>query len=487
MRKIIFLLFLAACGSVNAPPTSESPDTTPTYPDDAAVVDGSAPDALSPTDASVVDSSQPGDGAIPHCGDMKSKCQDGDYCRSNADCLSSICSYAGVCIVEPSCAGHFGGDTCGKGEIGSADAVHESCCTSLPVVGFNDTRHPGKTVYLDKYEITSGRVRVFIEDITKRMGKPNVRGWITANKPAIWNDAWSAYLPTDVDGDSITINRLLLGDPRHDGETNPGPGVIVPPAVDQVVNLGLNYQFSGTVYADVHGNNCGTYPNSYGFPTYWYPDAVVISNGEVPRTLTKDLLDTKSMNCITNAMLAAFCAWDGGQLATNEVINFVTASPVDRPDNVSGCGTQYDNHGDLLGDYFGRTVQKGGKCADVELINATFDAGDNLPFPYPASILNKHNYMYPYMNVTSDKVWQIAAPGRVTIDNVDGWMDLAGNLSESVINTTTGRFGLKGRGIGYGSARSDLNVLPLKGEDVLRIHRPEVKSALSGGRCMRFK
>ncbi len=38
-----------------------------------------------------------------------------------------------------------------------------------------------------------------------------------------------------------------------------------------------------------------------------------------------------------------------------------------------------------------------------------------------------------------------------------------------------------------GSARSDLNVKPVKGESVLRVQRPEAKAAYTGGRCMRFK
>jgi c-di-AMP phosphodiesterase-like protein len=43
------------------------------------------------------------------------------------------------------------------------------------------------------------------------------------------------------------------------------------------------------------------------------------------------------------------------------------------------------------------------------------------------------------------------------------------------------------RGIGYGSARSDLNMATIKGEDKIRIKRPDVKAAYIGGRCMRFK
>jgi hypothetical protein len=104
---------------------------------------------------------------------------------------------------------------------------------------------------------------------------------------------------------------------------------------------------------------------------------------------------------------------------------------------------------------------------------------------------------------TSDKAWEVSAPGRASLANGaqtdalrinagdEPWMDLHGNLSEAVFDTDngtfTGKFGLKYRGIGYGSARSDLNMTMIQGESILRIQRPEVKAAYMGGRCMRFK
>jgi hypothetical protein len=205
------------------------------------------------------------------------------------------------------------------------------------------------------------------------------------------------------------------------------------------------------------------------------------------------------MNCITNALLAAFCHWDGGQLATSEVLDFVTGSPPDLGDD-GGCGTQTAERPPK-----GPAAMTGGRCADLAKINATFDAGGQLP--KPNSPLNANNYDYPFFaaDVTYDKAWEIAAPGRgslaaggepvdtVRIDPADEpWMDLAGNLSEAVLTTAdgafTGRFGLKYRGIGYGSARSDLNVKrDWPGEGGLRrIERPEAKAAFTGGRCMRF-
>ena len=445
------------------------------------------------------------------------KCAEGKSCLIDTDC-DVVCSEAKKCVGAPSCKPHLGGDTCGKGEVGEPGAQHESCCRSLKVSGYSDPAHAGKTVYLDKYEITAGRVRAFIEQMAhENGGNPDVKGWIAKHRPSIWDTAWDDFLPANLEGGTRTIGRRLLGDPRPEdsGSTDPpGPGVILPPPTDQVRRLGTNYQFGSEIYVDLHGNNCATYPGSFGFPTYYYPPDILSRDGQLPRAngvtsggqpiSAKDLLDVKSMNCITNAMLAAFCAWDGGQLATDEVLDFVTATPTTLG-NISGCGTQHDDHGELLGNVFDHTVQTGGRCAPVAFVNATFDAGDNLPVA--GSPLNRHNYRYPDTGSPAhDKAWQIAAPGRASMaaeangqptDVVrinpgdEPWMDLEGNLSEATLDMSgasfTGKFALKYRGIGYGSSRSDLNVSTINGESVVRIQRPEAKAAYTGGRCMRFK
>ncbi|MDB5214186.1 MAG: hypothetical protein JWO86_2113 [Myxococcaceae bacterium] len=460
----------------------------------------------------VVEQSDGGSSCVIGCVGDSGPRGEGSSCLVDSDC-DVACGYAKKCVSAPSCTPHLGGDTCGAGEVGETGATHESCCRSLVVPGYTDPAHPGKTVYLDKYEITAGRVRAFVERLAKQSGgAPDVRSWIAKNRPQIWDTAWDSFLPSDDEGGMATINRRLLGDPRvEDGTGSPGPGVTLPPDTDQVRHMGINYQFNSEIYVDLHGNNCGNFPGSYGFGTFYYPPAILSRDGQSPRAdgvssdgtplSAKDLLDVKSMNCITNAMLAAFCAWDGGQLATDEVLDFVTASPASLG-NVSGCGVQHDNHDELLKNVFTNTVQTGGRCADVALVNATFDAGDSLP--KAGSPLNTHNYDYPNTGKPShDKAWEIAPPGRASVANGsqtdavrlnpsdEPWMDLHGNLNEAAFDMTgatfTGLFAVKYRGIGYGSARSDLNVKPVKGESILRVQRPEAKAAYTGGRCMRFK
>jgi hypothetical protein len=526
------LVTLGAAGLVSACTSPSSIETNPVTTTDPSCTSeksgadcgagpsdasGSSSGQSSGVAASATDGVKNGTETDVDCGGPSApKCREGKSCLVDGDC-EVACSYAKKCVSAPSCKTHLGGDTCGLGEVGPG-AQHESCCRSLPVRGFVDPAHPGKKVYLDKYEITAGRVRAWIEQLAKENGgNPDVRSWIAKHRPTIWDDAWNEFLPTDWEGPVIVIQRRLLGDPRPEDNNEqgpPGPGVTLPPATDQPRRLGVNYQFGAEIYGYLHGNSCGTFDGSWGYPTYWYPADVLKRSGELPRAdgigyagetiAAKDLLDVKSMNCITNAMLAAFCAWDGGQLATDEVLDYVTATPASLG-SVSGCGTQYDNHAELLGNIFTNTVQSGGRCAPVTLVNATFDGGDTLPVP--GSILNIHNYHYPDTGAqTHDKAWEISAPGRaslapeangqqadvVRIDPGDEpWLDLHGNLNEAALDVSggafTGGFTLKYRGIAYGTSRSDLNMLPIKYESVVRLQRPEVKAAFIGGRCMRFK
>src|SRR5262249_42011946 len=160
----------------------------------------------------------------------------------DGDC-NAACNYAHMCIDTPSCKPHLGGDTCGKGEVEDPDAVHESCCRTLPVSGFTDPRYPDKSVYLDKYEITTGRIRAFIQAIAaKYNGVPNVREWVKGETPPIWNHDWDKFLPSDFQGDTVHVNRLLLGDRRPNEPDAPIPDA------DRDQQTGVNFQFNSELY-----------------------------------------------------------------------------------------------------------------------------------------------------------------------------------------------------------------------------------------------
>ncbi len=380
------------------------------------------------------------------------KCAAGKACLADTDC-NGACNYQKKCVDEPSCKPHLGGDTCGPGEVGDGNANHESCCKSLEVKGLPENLKPtagkGKTVYLDKYEVTAGRLRAFVTAMTA-LNAANIKSWLTANKPPFWTDGWTQWLPSSATSESFPMptNTVQGG----------GQGAIK--------NMGTDFQFGSELYTYAHGHNCYHGNNSYGFSTYWYPSNIMTQNfGGVARTLTQDQLDVKSANCMTNAMLSALCAWDGGMIATDEVLDFVTNTPSGQ--DPRNCGS---------------------RCAPLNQVINTADAGSGNSRP-PSGAL----YYYPFNGSNSDDANRVAAPGRMTTDVVrinagdEPWMDIHGNLNEMTLNTTNGAsagaFLLKYRGHGYNSVRA-----AVAGSPGLTVSTyPQWKSALGGGRCMRFK
>ena len=69
-------------------------------------------------------------------------CAVGKLCNVHADCGSNGCKADHTCVDAPSCLAHFGGDTCGHGEVGSGEEQHESCCTTVAFPGFTGCRPP---------------------------------------------------------------------------------------------------------------------------------------------------------------------------------------------------------------------------------------------------------------------------------------------------------------------------------------------------------
>lgn len=433
----------------------------------------------------------------------------GEDCGVDSDCDSNVCNYAHKCISNKTCTVHLGGDTCGSGEVNDAVTNHESCCKTLLVTGYVDPTHPGQSVYLDKYEVTSGRVQAWIDQLVTLYGKPNVKKWIADNKPEVWHDEWTKWLPSDYIGDpndNVRIPRLNLGDPRHDDITQAQApvGVIVPPKSDQTVNVGFYNQFVSSPYPflDTHGNNLYIGPGQYGFPTFWYPSEVLKLSNQTARQdaldnngaliPAKEWLAVKSMNGMTSALAEAFCAYEGGVVQTIDVFDFVTKTK--ESIDVAVCGVNHMDHGNLLGGSMSGTFVDGSSLIPAASnTNFSFDAG----FALPSSgfQLNRQNYHFPDIqgDQTADKGWQIAAPGRMVKDaitisgNTEPFMDMCGNVAEQVAQTSNGRFAIRGFGIGIGSEFSDLDATNIDGTGILRLEHAEAKSALTGFRCQFYK
>ncbi len=203
------------------------------------------------------------------CGGSKApKCASGKGCASHGDCESDACSYAKKCVDAKGCTAHAGGDTCGAGETGAADAKHESCCTTVAIPDF-----PGGAIKMDKYHVTAGRMRAFVERY-----KGNLQSWASSAEAKAngWDDSWTAKLPKD-----MTDALYMLGPGQKEG--------------------------------------CNV--TNQGGRTYW--QGAVDGNNAEKSDFTQEVLDEKALNCVPWHLAQAVCHWDGGRLAKTAEIAHV--------------------------------------------------------------------------------------------------------------------------------------------------------------------
>ena len=476
------------------------------------------------------------------------KCAQDRACLVDTDCNGACKDFAGTkkCIDAPSCKPHFGGDTCGTNEVGTgaeshlgpASAVvagHESCCTTLEVKTYTDPVMPaGKTkVYLDKYEITAGRMRAFLEAVgggVDGLGNakpPNVQAYMAANRPTRWNNGWETVLPATNAGSQATyVVGYASGDKLNPGQDQyvanhrtqttwwiraTGPTSTATQAAGQqgtyTVETGLFYvlgtyamfpeyyanptvwtgEGQGEGYAVNHALNCSNAHGAYGWSTYWFDDATVAAyNGGVKKGFPKSTLDQKAMTCAPNALFAAFCAWDGGQLATAEVMDAVTGNTV---------SPIYDDGVDPMC----QGTPTRGACQGGKLAPGKSFCNNNTLNSFPDGGQGCYNvYYYPgYPDQAAgeslaafrartdyDDSSKVAPPGRVLADVISSnaadepWMDLIGNLQEVVLKKgETARFDYRGYGLEWSSIQHHHN----------QQTTPRNKAGSFGARCMRFK
>lgn len=302
----------------------------------------------------------------------------------------------------PSCKGSTGAGitTCGKDE-----AATDDCCTSL-------TLPKTKTRTLDKYEVTAGRMRRFIE------ANPNVRqfakDFATAH-PSSQLGSIAKSFPAK--GEFGAYLDVLPNGPPNGGES-----------LDETLALGgfpqdaMNYEDGCAIAA--------TGKFGYGAATYWQDpkDLKVYKLGNKKdgvRNFSKDELDKKALNCVSALMYAAFCAWDGGELARTSDYYEVWRHDQVPASAATGAAKVTIPWTDVLpwGQFNWRNGHNGA-C----------------PKGWPGCEADPPIfYSFPTPNTTpqDDDSPEVAAPGRFPKDvtkavsgDGSGWFDLGGNLMD---------------------------------------------------------
>lgn len=404
---------LAACGGdeEEQPPTEdvaldggadEADGPSPVDEEDARA---SAVDGGPGRDATVTGEAGADADAGPTCGAAIGRtCSEGEACGSDLDCASGACSELSKrCVVAPSCRGALGAagvDTCGTGEPGAPGAVVESCCRSLPL--------PTRTTRrLDRYEITAGRLRAFIAALAASGGgTPNVRAFAKA---------YAVANPTS------QLGTVASG--------YPGLLDVLPDQASPAAPLPLPVHL-GAFPLDPMNTLDGCYMGvgSYGHATYWQPTADINPYGLGARKHAREALDQKPMNCVMPMMLAAFCAWDGGELARTADFREVWG----RRAAAVGATTVYHPWTALL------------SVGEVNWRNGHGAACSPAGWPGCVNPQPTH-YTFPTLdaegqasNPANDDSPAIGAPGRfskdvtfVTSASGEGWYDVGGNLMEA--------------------------------------------------------
>lgn len=132
----------------------------------------------------------------------------------------------GACAPYPSCRG-ASGNTCGGADAG-ADGGAGNCCESLPVQGgtFNRNNDSSKAATvssfkLDKYEVTVGRFRAFVEAGEGTLAKPPATG--SGAHPKIANSGWNVEW-NEASKDLLPANRAALETVLAGGTATATPG-----------------------------------------------------------------------------------------------------------------------------------------------------------------------------------------------------------------------------------------------------------------------
>jgi len=357
-------------------------------------------------------------------------CAGGKVCVANSDCASTGCNHMSRCAHARSCVKQYGGTTCGRGEVGQAGAAHEDCCTSVPL--------PDGSARMDKYEITAGRMREFITSLNG-----NVRQWVDANR-AITGQITDDMLPYLPESNTAPVRSITRCQANGSGCTT------VNQRFGVYAHLGHEVFMPDRPCANC-GQGCwiGSGAGDIGHNTYWWPAATQSAQwGAAARTFDQETLDVKSLNCVAQVLLAAFCAWDGGRLPTfaelgansansawgNTAYPWGSASPNDTLPGAPPppARVQYSDFTGYANDanYFLVRMPVSGYALATQWNVTNFNPNYHPSWPTV-------RYTWPVIAASgNDTAYLVAAPGRFVNDYREvggageGYYDVGGNLLE---------------------------------------------------------
>jgi hypothetical protein len=335
------------------------------------------------------------------------KCGPDKTCALHADCASDGCAYNGKCALRRSCTGQYGGDTCGAGGAGGVGAAAwESCCTTAAAGAGG--------VQMDKYQVTSGRMRAFLTrtngNVRKAVQDARAAG---ALHGATMNASWDLYLPTSMIGcdQDGSCGAAELSDHFYND-----------PTVFQGIYTSALRYVGGSMFNGQNLGQQGCSVSSPGTHSYWM-DAATQTNyfGDMAAKQSQAVYDTKSQNCTPYLIAQAFCVWDGGRLET--FAEWLAAiGPSTSP--------------------WGATPAMNGP-GSASFVAFRYPTASNAGLGLPANQSREHgvfNYSYEFPQLDAsgyDYISFIAAPGRTMGRGPQGHADLAGNVMEMTSDVTT--------------------------------------------------
>jgi len=344
------------------------------------------------------------------------RCAPGLSCATGSDCTSSACNYKKKCVVGKSCTQHYGGDTCGLGgEGGQGAAEWQDCCVRQPVTPSSGPTS-GSQIMLDKYQVTAGRMREFLEsinyDVRAFVKQARAQGKIplipdqtgdNKNKRLLEAD-WDMYLPVSFDGS--TANEEI-SDTDQDGASEKG------------IYSAIFNHLGGRIFKNNQQPKTGCYVGA-GTHTFRFPDNR--QDGSEPDQ-DQTVYDTKSMQCVDYLVAQAFCIWDGGRLQLGAEWLAAWGNGTNASPWLPQGETRKPRR---IGDdtYFGCRFPATSDANYPDYCTSTIDVASGHTIEFANY---QYSYEWPTLGDNYDYIVFISAPGRLRGRGPNGHADIIGN------------------------------------------------------------